>query len=140
MPTGVDQYYLDREVTAPGSAGHAVYVTCKGDTFRNEMIRQFEEAVGHKAKVVVIAIETHPEFCEKFQVMMVPTVLSFNRGKLRSTIGGGFIPIDDLRRLLDEMLTPAADTTGVTAAAKLVEIKRTIDAGGDIEDIKEMFE
>ena len=123
----VNQDYLDTEVLTKESGPHVIYVTWPEDTFYPHLMPLILEAVpeGNETKVITVAVGTCPGFCEKYQVLFVPTIFAFRRGKLEATISG-FLPPDRLSKIITDLASP---TTVEQLNERIDAAKAAMEAG-----------
>lgn len=119
--------YLDTEVLTKESGPHVVYVTYAEDTFYPYLMPWIVEAVPEDTdvKVVTVSVEDCLAFCQKYQVLFVPMIFFFRRGKNEATVSG-FIPLDRLRKIITDLCSP---TTVEQLNERIDAAKAAMEAG-----------
>lgn len=124
----VDQQYLENQVLAPKSEPHIVYVTWPDDVMYPHLWPVLAEIAGRQDRMVTLVtavVADTMEFCEKMQVLVVPSIFLFRRGNLEATLSG-FLPIDRLAELVGDLTKP----TTVEEMAETIERARQAIAEG----------
>ncbi|QRE00946.1 hypothetical protein [Nocardia phage NC1] len=103
----ITQEYLDTEVLTKESGPHVVYVTWPEDTFYPHLMPWILDAVpaDSEVKVVTAKVDDTMAFCQKYQVLFIPTIFFFRRGRSEATMSG-FIPAENLRKIISDLVSP----------------------------------
>jgi len=134
----IDQSYLEREVLTKESVPHVVYVTWPEDTFYPHLMPVLESVAADADRdvtVVTAPVADTTPFCEKYQVLFIPTVFMFRRGILRGTLSG-FLPLDKMREIIRDLTDP---TSVETMAEQIEEARKALDRGAPPEEIAEIL-
>lgn len=105
--TGIEQVgddYLESQVLQEDSDTHLVYVTSADDpaVFVGENLRDM--AAGNDRVKLVMVDAYAVEFAETYQVLSIPTIFLFKKGKPINTIGG-FVPAEMIAEVVREATT-----------------------------------
>lgn len=105
--TGIEQVgddYLESKVLQEDSDTHLVYVTSADDpaVFVGENLRDM--AAGNDRVKLVMVDAYAVEFAETYQVLSIPTIFLFKKGKPINTIGG-FVPAEMIAEVVREATT-----------------------------------
>lgn len=134
----IDQAYLEREVLTKESPAHLVYVTWPEDTFYPHLMPVLESVAADAERALTVCTapvaDTTP-FCEKYQVLFIPTVFLFRRGILRGTLSG-FLPVDKLTEIVKELTDP---TSVESMAEQIEEARQALDRGAPPDEIADIL-
>lgn len=133
----VTQEYIDTEVLTKESGPHIIYVTWPEDTFYPHLMPHILAAVPEDSgvKVVTAQVSETYAFCEKHQVLFVPTVFAFRRGKLEATVSG-FLPPDRLAKIITDLTSP---TTVEQLNERIDAAKAAMEAGLPSSEIADLL-
>ncbi len=67
------------------------------------IVKEVAEEMGDKVKIVKINVDNNPESASKFEVMSIPTLITFQNGELKSK-SVGLQPKEQLIQWLEELM------------------------------------
>ena len=97
--------YLEAKVLQEDSAPHVVYVTYPEDpaVFVGEMLA---DIASRNTNFTLVKVDAYAvQFAETYQVLSIPTVFVFKRGKLVTTLGP-FLPAELMEETIERETRP----------------------------------